>query len=313
VLELGVVHDDPVADRGVGADEAVAEPAPGADDGGAADRAPLQPAAGADRHGALERGLEQLAAHVALQRAQDQPVRLQHVLELAGVLPPAGDDVRLDVQAAVDHVLDRVGDLELAARAGHDRLHALEDGRREEIHADKGEVAARLRRLLDQPRHAAVAVQLGDAVALRVGHLLQQDQSVRTVGVEGLDEGRDALLQQVVAQVHDERVVAEVGLADEDRVGEAERRLLGQVRDHETEPAAVADRRLDLRPGVADDDADLDDAGGAHGIECVEEHRLVGHRDQLLGGGMRDGPQPRPGPAAEDQAFHAHTPVAAVR
>ena len=60
--------------------------------------------------------------------------------------------------------LDRVGDLELAARGGRDGLDRLPDAGSEEVDADQGEVGARLLRLLDQPRHAAVAVELGDAV-----------------------------------------------------------------------------------------------------------------------------------------------------
>ena len=112
------------------------------------------------------RGLEQLAADVARDGAEHQAVGLEHVLEPAGVLPPAGDHVRLDAQAAVDHVLDGVGDLELAAGAGRDGLDAVEDGRREQVHAHQGEVAARLGRLLHEPRDAAGAVELGDAVAL---------------------------------------------------------------------------------------------------------------------------------------------------
>ena len=177
----------------------------------------------------------ELAADVARDGAEHEPVGLEHVLELAGVLPPAGDHVRLDAQAAVDHVLDGVGDLELAAGAGRDGLDALEDGRREEVHAHQGEVAARLGRLLDEPRDAAVAVELGDAVALRVGDLLQEDERVRVVLLERPHERRDALLEQVVAEVHDERLVAEEGLADEHRVREAQRRLLRQVGDGEAE------------------------------------------------------------------------------
>ena len=52
-----------------------------------------------------------------LDRVEDQPVGLEHVLELAGVLPPALDDVRPDLEAAIDQVLDGVGDLELVAEA----------------------------------------------------------------------------------------------------------------------------------------------------------------------------------------------------
>ena len=67
-------------------------------------------------HGALAGlGLEH-----GLEAVEDQAVGLEHVLELAGVLPPAGDHVRLHAQAAVDQVLDGVGDLELAPRRGLD-------------------------------------------------------------------------------------------------------------------------------------------------------------------------------------------------
>ena len=123
-------------------------------------------------------------------------------------------------------------------------------------------------------------------------------------------ERRDALLEEVVAQVHDERLVAEERLADEHRVREAQRRLLRQVRDAEAEPAAVADRGLDLGARLADDDADLGDAGGAHGLEAVEQHRLVGHGHELLGGGVRDGAQARAGAAAEDESLHGRAPLA---
>src|SRR5204863_448975 len=59
-------------------------------------------------------------------------------------------------------------------------------------------------------------------------------------------EPRDAVLDEVVAQVHDERIVAnEVG-GDLDRVRETERRLLLDVGDVDAEARAVADRGADL-------------------------------------------------------------------
>src|SRR5690606_25482769 len=85
---------------------------------------------------------------------------------------------------------------------------------------------------------------------------------------------------------------------------EAERRLLREVGDLEAEPAAVADGRLDLGVRLADDDADLTDAGRAHRLEAVEEHGLVGHRHELLGGGVSDGAQACARAAAEDETLH---------
>ena len=67
---------------------------------------------------------------------------------------------------------------------------------------------------------------------------------------------------------------------------------------------AVADRRANLRLRVADDDADVADAGGDERLEPVEEHRLVGDRDQLLGARVGDGTEARALAAAQNQAFH---------
>ena len=60
----------------------------------------------------------------------------------------------------------------------------------------------------------AVGVEAGDAEALRVGHPLQQDLRRRRVvavsrRLERVDEGAEVLLEQVVAEVHHEVVVAE--------------------------------------------------------------------------------------------------------
>ena len=102
----------------------------------AAHRAAREEAAGLDGDRAFDRRVDRLAAHIAFERAEDQAVGLEYVFELAGVLPPARHDVRLDLQAAVDHVLDGVGDLKLATRRGPNCLDAREDLRREEVDAD---------------------------------------------------------------------------------------------------------------------------------------------------------------------------------
>ena len=67
------------------------------------------------------------------------------------------------------------------------------------------------------------------------------------VGLEGLDELGDALAQQVVAEVHHEVVVAQELAGDEHAVGQAERRVLGDVGDLGTPAGAVADGLADLR------------------------------------------------------------------
>ncbi len=125
----------------------------------------------------------------AFDRVENQPIGFEHVLELPGILPPSVDEVRPHVEAAVDQILDRVGDLQLVAEAGLDPLHRDEDLRREHVDADQGEIALGLLRLFDQPHDLAVS-QLGDAEHLRIGNARQQDLRRRLVGRELVDETR---------------------------------------------------------------------------------------------------------------------------
>ena len=124
-----------------------------------------------------------------------------------------------------------------------------------------------------------------------------------------VDELLEPLLQHVVAEVHDEVVVAEVVAGDQHAVGEPERRVLAEVGDLGAPPRAVADRGHDLVGGVADDDADLLDPGLDHVLDAVEEDRLVGHRHELLGAGVGDRPEPGAGAAGEDETLHRRSMV----
>ena len=93
-------------------------------------------------------------------------------------------------------------------------------------------------------------------------------------------------------------------LADEHRVREAARRVLLDVRDSGAQRRSIADRGANLRLRVADDDADLGDAGADERLEPVVQHRLVGDRDELFGAGVGDGAETRAFAAAQNQALH---------
>ena len=84
-----------LADRGVGADVAVAEPRTRADHRGAADDRPFEDGPGLDDDAAVELGVDQLALDPLGRGCRGSGVGLQHVLETPGVLPPAPDDVGL--------------------------------------------------------------------------------------------------------------------------------------------------------------------------------------------------------------------------
>ena len=143
-----------------------------------------------------------------------------------------------------------------------------------------------------------------DAELLRVGHLGEEDLGVGRAVAEFVHQALDAAGDQVVAEVHDERIVLQEVLGDLHRVGETEGRLLLDVGAAGAELRTVADRLADLVLGIADDDADFGDAGGDDGLDAEEEDRLVGHRYELLGGRVGEGAQARALAAGKDQAFH---------
>ena len=209
----------------------------------------------------------------------------------------------LDRVPGVDQLLDRVGDLELATGRRLDRAGRVEDDRLEHVYADQRQVRRRIDGLFDEADDP-LAVELGDAVVLGIEHLGEQDQRVGLVAAERLDEPGDPVAEQVVAEVHHERGVAEELLGGQDRVREPERLRLGDVGHVGAERRAVADGGADLVARLrGDHDPDLGDARVDERLDPVEEHRLVGDRYELLCRRMRDRPQARSGAPGEDQAL----------
>ncbi len=164
----------------------------------------------------------------------------------------------------------------------------------------------------------ALIVHLRHAEPLRIGNLAQQDlgrgwsdalvqalvRGGMLVGLEAADEVDEALLQHVVAQIHDEVVACQELGRDEHAVRQSEGRVLGDVGDLGTESRSVAHRGADLCTGLTGDDPDLGDPRCDHVLDPVEQDGLVGHRDQLLGTGVGDRPEPGAGAAGEDETLH---------
>jgi len=144
---------------------------------------------------------------------------------------------------------------------------------------------------------------------VRVAHLLEQDLRRRRpvprsrFGERG-DERLEILFQQVVTEVHHEVVVAEELPGDQHAVRQPERLVLGNERDLRTELGSIPQIGHHLVAGVADDHTEFGDAGGDHRTDAVVQDRRVGHRDQLLGPGVSDRPQPRAGTAGENERLH---------
>ena len=137
-----------------------------------------------------------------------------------------------------------------------------------------------------------------------VRHTRQQDLRRGLLADELVHEVRDALVEQVISEIHHERFIADERFADEHGVREATRGVLLDIGDRDTPGRPVADRRPDFSLRVADDDADLLDAGLRQRLDTIEEHGLVGHGHKLLGAGIRERPEPRASAAAENQSLH---------
>lgn len=162
--------------------------------------------------------------------------------------------------------------------------------------------------LLDGDR-PALAVELHDAEALGVVHVVAEDRGPPRLRV--LDGARQVARQavaveDVVAEHQGARLAGDELLADGEGLGQAVRRGLLGVGEVHAVARAVPEQALEVgevrRRG---DDQDVTDARQHEGGQRVVDHGLVVDRQQLLGGHERERVQARAGPACEDDAFHS--------
>src|SRR5271166_3852685 len=169
------------------------------------------------------RPISSLAGHGRLGALQHDPVDLQHVRDIAGVLPVTRDDRGADLAAVRYQPLDRLGDLQLSALRRRQGRHRLVDRGREQVHPDQRQIALGLLRLLLQADELARAVELGDPELPRVRYRGEHDVGIGPGGTELLHQRGDAAHDEVVTQVHHEVIVAEELPGHQDRVRQAER------------------------------------------------------------------------------------------
>ena len=219
----------------------------------------------------------------------------------------------------VQEPLDGVGDLELTAGRRLDGRYRVVDPRVEEVHARPAPGST-----ADRPASPAVAPPRRRRPARRPrtgadprrarGGSAPADPSVGAgpaarARLETLDELRETLLQHVVAEIHHEVVVTEEVAGDEHAVRQAERGVLRDVGDAtpQLEPSPTAAlissavsptmMPISLMPG------------GGHGLDAVEEDRLVGDRDELLRARVGDGAKTGARAARQDQPLHPRSIV----
>ena len=242
----------------------------------------------------------------------DELRRLVQALHGAGVQPRVAAAEGDDRQRPLPQVHPvEVGDLQLAARGGLDPMRLGGDVARVEVQAGDGVGALGLGGLLLDGDGTALAIELHDAEALGVVHVVAEDRGAARLGV--LDGARQVARQavaveDVVAEHEGARLAGDELLADGEGLRQAVRaRLLGEGQVHAV-ARAVPEQALEVgevrRRG---DDQDVPDARQHEGGQRVVDHGLVVDRQQLLGGHERERVQAGAGPAGEDDALHSIT------
>ena len=210
----------------------------------------------------------------------DELRRLVQVLHGAGVQPSVaaaqGDHGQRPLLQV--HLVER-GDLELAAGRRLDLAGLGGDVARVEVQAGDGVGALGLGGLLLDGDGPPLAVELHDAEALGVVHVVAEDRGAARLGVlHGARQvARQAVaVEDVVAQDQGARLAGDEVLADGERLGESVRaRLLGVGQVHAV-ARAVPEQALEVgqvrRRG---DDQDVPDARQHEGGQRVVDHGLV--------------------------------------
>ena len=239
----------------------------------------------------------------------DELSGLVETLHGAGVQPRVaaaqGDDGQRPLLQV--HLVER-GDLQLAARGGPHLVRLGCHVARVEVQPGDGVGALGALGLLLDGDGPPLAVELHDAEALGVVHVVAEDRGATRLCV--LDGARQVARQavaveDVVAEHERARLAVNELLADGEGLRQAVgARLLGVGEVHAV-ARAVPEQALEVgevrRRG---DDQDVPDARQHEGAKRVVDHGLVVDRQQLLGGHERERVQAGAGPAGEDDALH---------
>lgn len=201
-----------------------------------------------------------------------------------------------------------VGDLELAAGRGPHLVCLGGHVARVEVQAGDRVGALGLGGLLLDGDGPPLAVELHDAEALGVVHVVAEDRGAARLRVLhcARQVARQAVaVEDVVAEHERARLAGDELLADGEGLGQAVgARLLGVGQVHAV-ARAVAEQALEVgQVGRRGDDQDVPDARQHEGGQRVVDHGLVVDRQQLLGGHECERVQAGARPPGEDDAFH---------
>ena len=205
------------------------------------------------------------------------------------------------------HLVER-GDLQLAAGRRLDPMRLGGHVARVEVQAGDGVGALGLGWLLLDGDGTALRIELHDAEALGVVHVVAEDRGAARLGV--LDGARQVARQavaveDVVAEHEGARLAGDEPLADGEGLRQAVGAGLLGVGEVHSVARAVPEQALEVgQVRRGGDDQDVPDSRQHEGGQRVVDHGLVVDRQQLLTGDERERVQTRAGPAGEDDAFH---------
>ena len=189
------------------------------------------------------------------------------------------------------HLVER-GDLQLAAGRRLNLMRLGGDVARVEVQAGDGVGALGALGLLLDGDGPALAVELHDAEALGVVHVVAEDRGAARLGVlDGPRQvAREAVaVEDVVAQHEGAGLAGDELLADGECLGQAVRARLLCVGQVHAVARAVPEQALEVgQVGRRGDDQDVPDARQHEGGQRVIDHGLVVDRQQLLGGHERE-------------------------
>src|SRR5574341_2055665 len=304
VLDLAILHQGVVIDRGEWSDVGIDDLAALADDHWPSNGAGHNPRPLLHTHLADElRGLIHLALHPRGNGLEHDPVGLQHVFKLPGILPPTADHMWMDTIPLVDEILDGIRNLQLAPRRRLDGMDRLEDRLVKHIDAHEREVAFRVGGLLLQGDHPPIP-KLRHPKPLRVTDLGKQDLRVGLELLELFHQRTDPVLDKIITQIHDEWLISEKRSGDLDRVGQTEGSFLLDIGNVEAPPRAIAHGLTDLLLRLTHHDPNLPDLGFCDRLQRIEKDRFIGDGHELFGAGVGDGTQAGPPTTAQDQGLH---------
>ena len=210
------------------------------------------------------------------------------------------------------HLVER-GDLELPAGRGLDLMRLGGHVARVEVEPRDGVGALGALGLLLDGDGTALRIELHDAEALGVVHVVAEDRgAARLCILHGARQvARQAVaVEDVVAEHQGARLAGDELLADGEGLRQAVRRGLLGVGQVDAVARAVPEQALEVgQVGRRGDDQDVPDARQHEGGQRVVDHGLVVDRQQLLGGHERERVQAGAGPAGEDDAFHIIRPL----